>query len=224
MGGAARIPLIMTLPDNMIVSDLSKPDVFWTDVLNFLGQDNLKKCTQQCHHLGMTGKKKHKKDLFSPQTVCFFCILPCASKRVRQNLGIFVYGFYGLVKCLGKGTISHTIHVWYYIWWIFMVNGKYTIPGWYGFSGGRVLSCVFYASRGRLTFSEMLDVFSSERQEHNNKRKSNNNNNNNNICVTQINYGQILATKPPLGHPKWWWKVRESPPKMPLIQVYKFRN
>ena len=23
--------------------------------------------------------------------------------------------------------------------------------------------------------------------------------------------GQIIATKPPVGHPKWWWKVRESP-------------
>ena len=24
--------------------------------------------------------------------------------------------------------------------------------------------------------------------------------------------GWVVKTKPPVGHPKWWWKVRESPP------------
>ena len=33
------------------------------------------------------------------------------------------------------------------------------------------------------------------------------------VCVTWS--GQIRATKPPVGHPQWWWKVRESRPKCP---------
>ena len=30
--------------------------------------------------------------------------------------------------------------------------------------------------------------------------------------------GQIIATKPPVGHPKWWFS-KGMPLKMPLIQV-----
>ena len=30
--------------------------------------------------------------------------------------------------------------------------------------------------------------------------------------MLEVTYsGQIIATKPPVGHPKWWWKVQESP-------------
>ena len=34
-----------------------------------------------------------------------------------------------------------------------------------------------------------------------------------------INIGQIITTKPAVGHLKWWWKVRESPQNSRNIQV-----
>ncbi len=34
--------------------------------------------------------------------------------------------------------------------------------------------------------------------------------------------GQTVATKPPVGHPKWWWKVRESPQN--AMKQFRFRS
>ena len=35
------------------------------------------------------------------------------------------------------------------------------------------------------------------------------------IILLENESGQTIVTKPPVGHPKWWWKVRESFPKSP---------
>ena len=37
-----------------------------------------------------------------------------------------------------------------------------------------------------------------------------------------ISAGQIIATKLPVGHTKWWWKGREVSPKMP--ETFMFSN
>jgi len=35
------------------------------------------------------------------------------------------------------------------------------------------------------------------------------------IILRENESRQTIVTKPPVGHPKWWWKVRESFPKSP---------